>query len=544
LRLTAGKGRLLLAVLLLPAAFYFLGLSDPQVTFLAREKAWWALESRFHLSSEARPRGAVEQTLQAEIVVANRRLHPNIRVRFSTCPAELPSCVPGHFLSLKMPESGSQRLRFPVKVGEVKIEAFREPFHPLFLLSLGCLLASALLAFPGTVEKWLAVAWVLTAGPYFAITAGLHRALDLRGHVEHVELIAREGLLVPAMKCWECFQPPFYYAGASVFLLFPERIWPAGVLQLQGLAFLLSLLWIPLVVGAIRPFSREGWPLFLFSALVCLWPAAVLQGVRVGNDPPQALLAFLALWLLASKQWLPAMGAAALALLVKNNGAVVLGVCGAMVGLAWLRRELKLSSATGALLLAVLALGANAALQKAKSYSHERLAIMPEKLRSIDRPAELLLPHPAAFLTEPFVNPWNSTPNRNHTPNYFWKTSLTGEWDFGFPGAETLALALGGALTILLACAALIFLRGRHGLLLPGLCLALSFLAILAFRGLYHYANHADFRFVYPLTAFGIAAILASARQRRLELAARGATILFLLLGQAFFALHWVSELG
>lgn len=544
MRLTAGKGRLLLAVLLVPAAFYFLGLSDPQVTFLVRERAWWALESRFHLSSEASPKSAEEQNLKAEIVVANRRLHPAIRARFSVCPAELPACVPGQFLSLHVPESGSQRLRFPVKVGEVKMEAFREPFHPLFLLFLACLLASALLAFPGAVERWLAAAWVLTAGPYFAVTAGLHRALDLRGHVEHVELIAREGLLVPAMKCWECFQPPFYYAGASLFLLYPERIWPAGVLQLQGLAFLLSLCCVPLVVGALRPFSREGWPLFLFSAVVCLWPAAVLQGVRVGNDPPQALLAFLALWLLAHRQWLPAVGAAALALLVKNNGAVVLGVCVALVGLAWLRQELKPRVAAGALLVALLALVANAALQKAKSYSHERLGIMSERLRSSDRPAELLLPHPTAFLTEPFVNPWNSTPNRNHTPNYFWKTSLTGEWEFGFPGAETLALALGGALAILLSCAALAFLRGWRGLLLPGLCLAFSFLAILAFRGLYHYANHADFRFVYPLTAFGISAILASARKPRLELAARGAAILFLLLGQAFFTLHWVSELG
>jgi hypothetical protein len=524
------------ALILLVLAFFSLEKSVPRVVFLHHGSAFWSAEGLFEISEAPR-------TLR--VTVGEKNLHRSLRARFSTCPKELPSCEAGVFRAIPLPSSGELSLTFPEGGAPVSMEFFREPFHPLFLVFLVLLLAAAFLAFQNPLVRALETALILTAGPYFAVSMGRWRGMDVGGHLDHVARIAKDAtFFVNARACWECHQPPPYYALASSALLWPKEILPSDAVLLQGLALLFHCLSVPFIVASLKHFAASRRALILYSALVCLWPAAVFQSVRLGNDGALNLLAFACLFFLLRRHFIAACLVASSGYLVKNSGVVLLGLTSSYLTWEFLRAPERRLSRMSYLFCGLALLAApllNSGLNHLKNFDEQRFAQMAPPLKTSDSPAELLLPDLTAFVRDPFLNPWIPSPNRDHTPNYFWKTSLTGEWSFGFPGAADIARALSFCLLLLLGTAFWQATAGKGLRSLPVLSIGLSLSAVAVYRYAHHFANNADFRFVYPAAALGVALLLTQARgfMGRLSF---WLTASFLGLAQVFFALLWIYE--
>jgi Gpi18-like mannosyltransferase len=251
--------------------------------------------------------------------------------------------------------------------------------------------------------------------------------------------------------------------------------------------------------------------LLLFSLLAALWPAAVLHSVRLGNDAPFYFLGFLLIYLLQNEKWKSAAATAAISMLIKSNGVVLIAIFFAYS--LWKRIPRRL----GALCFLIIAMGLGAAKgsQVLKLYDPHRMDALGPKLAVHNTVTNMLLADPISFVSDTFVNPWIPTFNRNYLWNYFWKTSLFGEWTYDFPSAPLLAQVVSAILVALLLALVAVSLRFRtKALALPAFCLFFSFAAIFAYRFLHSFACNADFRFVYPFVALPIAILFAVGERR------------------------------
>lgn len=511
--------RPLLALSFAALAFWALAASDPGVLFFAKvsgkSQLLWNPDNHF----------ATDQR-EVTVIVRQARRHSSLRAHFSVCPLDHPECRAGGFFRLPIPDTGQITLRFPQ--APVAMDLQRAPLHPLYVLFLALLALAFGILFTGDT-RLLALLSLAASGLLFSVTMGQWRALDVNGHLAHVELIAQRGPFVNANICWECFHPPLYYSLASAFLGFPTQLSSAAATLLQGLAIALHALAAPLVLAALRPFSGSRRDLFLYSALVALWPAGVLASVRVGNDGLLDLCAFAVLALLARERFVGAACVAGLAIFIKKSAAlwIAFTVCWAL----WRRpREGLLCLGIGC---AALALGFG--VDRIKEFDPARLAALSGQMYVANTAENLLLPAPRAFFAEPYVNPWEKSPGRDHLVNYFWKSSLFGEWGYDVPGWAPTGLSV--LLVLLLAVAAWSWWRGGREWRVLG-ALGIAFSAVVAYRALYPFACNADFRFVYPLVAWALAVSLA----RESGPAERWATGVFLLLSQSFFVLIWIAE--
>jgi len=484
--------------------------------------AFWTPENRFTTNEDPRT---------VTLVVTSHQT--SVRARVSACPSGLAGCVPGGAaFTLPVPPSGEVELRFPLSSQPTTLDVQRRPFHPLYLAFLGCLVAALALLFDGEARV-VAVAAALTGGLYFSQTLGQSRGLDVSGHLAHVQKIAQDGIFVQAQSCWECFHPPLYYLMASAFLGFTTMLRPSGATMLQGLALLLHCLCVPLVVAALRPLARGRAELLLYSALVCLWPAAVLASARLGNDGLLNVFAFGVLLFLAREQFLAAALAAAAALLVKDSAVVLVALVGCMVVFSSRNRGRPLWVLAGGLGIAWL-------VRVLKHYDPARMEALSSDMRVSNTFVNVAGFDPWAFVNSAFVSPWTPEVNRDHLQNYFWKTSLFGEWSYHFSLSPQFAGLLSVGLLVLLLVAAVAWWRDGRAVL-PALSLFLAFAAITGYRLIHNFACNPDFRFVYPLVALSLGMILAQARGWRGE-AARWVTVGFLGLSQVIFVLHWWFE--
>lgn len=525
--------RIGLGALLIGAGFFTAYLSEPRVRYLHEGKALSSWDNQATFREGGRGIG---------IQVHGGLLHGMLRARFSACPVDpLPGCEPDKAFSLPVPASGLVLLRFPEGKLEVSLQVFRPPFQPLFLALLALWAAGFALLFSGPA-RLLVLGGLLLFGSYLSVTQGEVRALDVEGHIRHVERIAIDGPWVKAGACWECFQPPVYYTLASALLGFPREIGAPETLVLHALTLFCFLLSLPLIVGILRPFAGSQRDLLLFSALAAFWPAGVIHSVRVGNDGLAMLAGFLCLFLLLRKRWLMAAGAAGLCLLVKNSGVVLVVFAGAWVALQFWRSEISPRRAALCLLLLAAALGANSGMQRIKAYDPARLSALNGNMAAENSLKHLVLLDLKRFVWEPFINPWDDSTGRQYIQNYFWKTSLFGEWGFHFPGAAWLARGLSVLLLALLLLGAIALARARRPafpLLLGGVSMA----AIYYYRLKHPYCCNADFRFVHPVVV-AIPAALAQLREGLLLLAARALAGAFLGSTAAFFALFWAFSLA
>jgi hypothetical protein len=505
------------------AAFFALAASDPGILFVSVVKgnsaAFWTPENHFSTNDES-----------PVITVVTASHAGSVRARFSACPTEPVGCRPnGEPFTLELP-AGSRTLHFPEAARPVTVDLQRVPWHPFFLAFLLLLAGAAWLAFRDAVVRWLVWGVLFTSGLYLSQTSGQTRGLDVSGHLVHVQRIATDGLFVNAQACWECFHPPLYYLLASTLLGFPTMLRPWSASALQGFSLVLQCLSVPLVVAALRPAGRG---LLLYAALVLLWPAAVLGSVRLGNDSLLNFCAFGVILLLLRRRLLWAACLTAAALLVKESAIVLVALVAAWGALAVFRPRDRV----GAGLILAGGLGLSCFVARLKAFDPTRMDALAEPLRVRNTFLNVALPDPVAFLREPFVNPWVASGNREHLMNYFWKSSLFGEWGYEFPFSGPFALALSLALLCLLSVAAFSWWRAGRPLF-PALLLAVSFAAVTGYRLLHPFASNPDFRFVYPTASLGIALCLAHGRVRY----APHVVAAFLLLSELTFVFHWWFE--
>lgn len=484
--------------------------------------AFWTTEARF-TTNESPP----------TVTLVSAAHSGSVRARFSACPEDVEGCRPGEPFTLQLPSSGQRTFQFPDFARPVTLDVQRAPWHPFYLIFLALLFTSLGLVIRGREERLLLASVVFTGGLYFSQTLGQTRGLDVSGHLAHVQKIATDGPFVNAQACWECFHPPLYYWVASALLGFPAMLRPWAATVLQGLSLLLHCLSVPLVVAALRPFARSRRELLLYAGLVLLWPAGVLASVRLGNDSALNFCAFGVMLLLLRSRLVGAAALAAVALLVKESAVTLVGLVALFGAFSPFRPRAR---GIAGLLLG-LGVAASWGVSRLKQFDPRRMEALSPDLHVVNTLRNVALPDPLAFLREPFVSPWVTSPNRDHLLNYFWKTALFGEWPYAFPFAAFFASLLSAALVALLAAAGVAWWRGGRPLF-PALLLAISLAAVMGYRLIHPFATNADFRFVYPLTALGLALALARGKLRW----GRRAAAAFLLVSQLIFVLHWCFE--
>ena len=233
---------------------------------------------------------------------------------------------------------------------------------------------------------------------------------------------------------------------------------------------------------------------------------------------------------------------AAIGLFVKKNAVVLVAVLGVFGFCFLIRRRMSFSRPVLILFILLLGLIGSASLDRIKSFDPKRMEVLANQLKVSNEVSHLFVPEPGAFLREPFLNPWSKGPNLDHLPNYFWKSSLFGEWSFDFPASDKLAIVISGILLVLLAISGIAWLKTPSAL--PFLLILNSFGAIASYRFLYPFSCNGDFRFVYPYVVFGIALTLAQAKGSLLKRLARWVSLFFLLVFQVFLLFFWIGEIG
>jgi 4-amino-4-deoxy-L-arabinose transferase-like glycosyltransferase len=365
---------------------------------------------------------------------------------------------------------------------------------------------------------------------YWLKTPAYVRTHDASGHVQYVALVASNWIRPDRNTGWETHQAPlYYYIGAGVVSLarhFGFNSVEATLASLQGLSLAFSVL---TAIVAFLCFRQCG-ELFCSSAtlreravamslaLYVFWPTVVMDSVRIGNDSLLLLLA--AIFLLCVLRWHPhqhphalvaASVAAALAVVTKASGVLLLPVLCLAAGLEWRRQPARgavckhLFWIAPMLILAGLVTfgsgiqerisGRDASLLLGKNIPGPEFAVAT-------RPGNYLFFNPGKFVLNPFTDLFNNEYGRQKFWYYFWKTSLFGEFRYADRFEKLCASALSGLLLLLFILALFSILSCSAKRSRP-LASMLAFAAAwvggtIAFSILQPFVTNRDFRYAAP----------------------------------------------
>lgn len=389
---------------------------------------------------------------------------------------------------------------------------------------------------------------------YLSYTHFNFRSHDVDGHIDYINFLLDKQKLPDSKACWQCYQPPLYYTFSTIFVyiwrLFNFDYIFDSYLFLQAISIVFYSIFCFFGVQIIRLVLLEGkatkFQLLSASSMFILWPVGVIHSVRIGNDlllyPLYAAgLYFLVRWWQSnkSKDLYIASVLSVLALLTKSNGAVLIFIIILCLTFKfWLKREQSWRSLKDLtiyfktnkgqhtkkkeffrvikgdllhlveIILAgvVFAFGGLALLAKA-FYAGDKEIIgnsggLNSALTVKNNLDNYLYFDLKDFLTTPFASPWVDEGGRQYFFNYFFKTSLFGEFAIENPLNKNLAILLS-----LLLMTAIVVVLYRLALLnideiqkhLP-LLLNLIILPIsLAYiRSSYPFSPSNDFRYVVP----------------------------------------------
>lgn len=392
---------------------------------------------------------------------------------------------------------------------------------------------------------------------YVGVTHYDQRGHDYGSHLGHVRVVQQGHWIAAPEDCWECAQPPAYYALAAMTLkavgvtIPPNKAAPppesrvARSFQALGvvlggltLAAWLAMLWEVLP----GPYAR-AWA----AALCAFWPTFVVETCKVGNDALLYTLAAAAAWQLVRWQRtgqarpLVVAGAfAGLAPFAKANGwTMVLVVLAAIASAIVLPRPGKRRWPEGAgrclALLGTLAAGWFFVFFHWKhGVFHIRFDAIGGHLVVKNRWQDFLWVDPRTFLEDPWVH-FREAPARDEYWNYLLRSSVLGESASPRPGNLRLAYALVLLALALLPLALVGLGRAVRRAVRPGddrwrppVLLVLGFLGFgIAFRLSAPFSVHNDFRFVLPIVPALAAMAAWSADGARRWLARRSWVLAF-----------------
>lgn len=285
------------------------------------------------------------------------------------------------------------------------------------------------------------------------------RSYDVGGHIEYVKYILLHHALPRPDLGWQSHHPPLYYLIVSPFYRLAQNLnWdPNLVLQIISLIF--SMIFLIFGMLAIREYFG-GAKNSIALAFFIFWPSTILHSVRIGNDGLFYALIAIATYYLFSwyqrggwedrKYLLVSCLFTALATITKANG-IMFALIVAAVGIFKLyqeysikrpsRRSIRAIAVT--ILLSVLIVGSGLGFIFARNYKYAdggrkdwlvfNVSGLGEGLAVGNRVANFAYMDVKMFVMKPFTNPWiddnSHSAGRQYFWNYYWKTSLFGEWN-------------------------------------------------------------------------------------------------------------------
>jgi len=386
-------------------------------------------------------------------------------------------------------------------------------------LGLSAVAAAALLWVTRRLGLPLPTRVIMVAGlSYFLFWLHYHPNLaytnDLWGHISYVRYMVDTWSDPYGYRGHEDFHPPLYYGIAArayqLAAAFPI-VNPLSAVRLLAVACYSVFLLAGLLT--LRECATTGTPAYhAGTLLIAFWPVNILMATRINNDI--ALYAAWAAAFLALARWERTRGdgslsaalcLVAVALMVKSNGALVLGTVGACLARALLKGEIRVASLwRGKLAWAWGALAAGFLINLGKPiylYASQGRNAAGKHLGTGGTAAMGLLHFlrfdAASFLREPFV----AFEREPSFLNFFLKTMLYGEFTFrhGMVASVLNGLLLAHLLVTLAVCLGL-WRAGRQADLAPNVAgVAVPFRALVLFAALNRSAPAQDFRFVLPL---------------------------------------------
>ncbi len=353
------------------------------------------------------------------------------------------------------------------------------------------------------------------------------RTHDVLGHIDYIKYIVNNFAIPGNMDCYQCYHPPLYYLVAA--LIFGSA-WELGMnlalesVQFLSLLFMMGSLLFALLI--IKEALRSFWLRFFSGVLLVFTPMIVIHSIRIGNDSLLYLLYFGALFFLvrwfkehSNRDLYISALFAALSLLVKSNGIVIVGIILATLGFLFLKKvatgELnKKFFKTAGITTTIIAVGflinfASSIYENIQNKRNSSVIVgnidsVNSGLRVGNELDNFLYFDIKNFIEEPFTSAWDSKKGREYFLNYTFKTALFGEFD-DFPNNQkrNLATAISAVfLLILFANLLWILSRNRSELYenLPiVLNLLLPLLALAYFRYLIPQSCSNDFRYILPM---------------------------------------------
>lgn len=381
---------------------------------------------------------------------------------------------------------------------------------------------------------------VLVSLAYLAETNSYTRTFDVYmggGHRDYIQYLIEHRRLPHPGTGWEYHQPPLYFAVAALTKAGLVGTRNHGDFWAQLLALYFWTIFLTASLATLRLAFRTSRLALAFASLaLCLWPAGIIHGIRIGNDVP--LYAFYSLAFFYTLRWWAGRRFryliwggvwAGAALLTKTSALAVWAVLGILLlahaSRAWRQRrenprQLRLAG-QGVLLLgllfasaAMLNLGNNLWHYWQGDTRHWLLANVASTINPHlgvgNAPVNFLVFDLKTYLLEPFISTWDDRYGRQYFWNFLWRSALTSE--FFFDDAHRRWAIINGMLLLGVLAGVVIHAIQNQVLMtrtqvvsagyrcLPWLLgLLFPILALLTFRISSPYSCHADFRLIYPV---------------------------------------------
>jgi 4-amino-4-deoxy-L-arabinose transferase-like glycosyltransferase len=286
---------------------------------------------------------------------------------------------------------------------------------------------------------------------YVFLTPYTERAHDIDGHIEYIRFVAAHFTLPDPNAGWQMYQPPLYYFLTGGLWRLGELIGLQAVqlLQLmQWFSFFLSIVALA-AVAWLATFLFKGaqsaWERFLFVGGFAVFPGIVYQASRINNDALLLTLVAVGFALLLAlfhkPQWKTAIAlfvVSGLLVITKTNG--VLFIVAAFLSLPFLpktswKKKVGLM-ASGVLIVCLLggwfhAVRILGAPESTDNVVVGNLETLSSDLRIRNSWKSVLVFNPIAVVKHPFNNVWIDSERRQYFWEFFVRSSLSGEFNFG-----------------------------------------------------------------------------------------------------------------
>jgi hypothetical protein len=393
----------------------------------------------------------------------------------------------------------------------------------------------------------------------YTYTGPTQNTYDIWGHLEYVQIVAKEKRLPQTAECWSCNHPPLYYIVSAVTKNVADSydFTLANRIMQQG-QMLLSIICVVLGMALLINLFGNRKMAYLIALVLAVWPHFVIASPRIGNDVPFYFGALFCM-LFVQRYWrwhknldmLLASIGASIALAAKSTGFVILGTWVIIYILNSIKffkiSSLRILFASIFIITISIVLSYHRPIADFIYKNDVRLANatnVNSGLKIKNTVGSYFSFDMHDYLFEPYTSTWTDKGGRQYFWNFALKTSLFGEFSiWNSPVGHTIA-ALLNVLVLVIFVLALWGIIHVHPRELPPLLFLLSLFASLIFiRAWYSLSCMSDVRYilpvVFPLVYFsgrGIQ-ILQNPRLRMLSYIAMltftGLSFLFII-GQAF----------